>query len=130
MIENELFRKDLFKETPDGLVLVGNKCKECGHIYFPKVNFCVHCLNEDMEEVDLSKRGTLYSWTITRVPVGKFPIPHAIGFISLPEKVRLAAPLVIGKQDFVVGAEMEMEIATLWVEGDKNIIGYKFKVIE
>ena len=129
MIENVLFRQDLFKETPEGLVLVGNKCTACGHISFPKADFCTNCLNEKMEEVVLSKRGTLYSYTITRVPVGKFPIPYAIGMITLPEKVRIFAPLIIGKEEFTVGSEMEMEIATLWTEEDKNIIGYKFKTV-
>lgn len=129
-MENVLFRKDLFKETAEGYSLVGNKCPKCGKIAFPKADFCTHCLNENLEEVELSKRGTLYSWTITRVPVGKYPIPHAIGLILLPENVRMVAPLIIGKQDFKVGTEMEMKIATYWTENDKNIIGYKFKAIE
>jgi len=129
MAENVLFRPDLFKETPSGYVLIGNKCPSCGLISFPKAEFCINCLNENMEEVELSKRGTLYSWTVTRVPVGKFPLPYAIGMITLPEKVRLFAPLVIDKKEFEIGTEMEMEIATLWMEGEKNFIGYKFKAV-
>lgn len=129
-MENILFREDLFRESSDGgLVLIGNKCDKCGYISFPKADFCIRCLNEKMVEVELSQRGTLYSYTITRVPVGKFPVPHAIGFISLPENVRLAAPLVIGEKDFKVGTEMEMVIDTLWQEEDHNVIGYKFKAV-
>jgi uncharacterized protein len=127
--ENILFRKDLFKETPEGLVLVGNKCTACGTVFFPKADFCTSCLNETMEEAVLSKRGTLYTYTITRVPLGKFPIPHAIGFITLPEKVRIFSPLIMGEKEFQVGDTMEMVITTLWTEPDKNIIGYKFKTV-
>ena len=130
MAENVLFRKDLFKETPEGLVLVGNKCTACGSVFFPKADFCTGCLNETMEEIPLSKRGTLYSYTITRVPLGKFPIPHALGFVTLPEKVRIFTPLIIGENEFQVGDTMEMEIATLWTEPDKNVIGYKFKTVK
>jgi uncharacterized protein len=122
-------RDDLFKETPDGIVLVGNKCPACGSAFFPKVDFCTQCLNREMEELILSKRGTLYSYTITRVPVGRYPIPHAIGMISLSEKVRLTAPLVMGDKDFKIGAEMEMEITTLWTEEDRDVIGYKFRAV-
>jgi uncharacterized protein len=129
MTENVLFRKDLFKETPEGLVLVGNKCAACGRVFFPKVDFCTECLNETMEEITLSKRGTLYSYTITRVPLGKFPIPHALGFITLPEKVRIFAPLIISEKEFQVGDTMEMEIVPLWTEPDKNVLGYKFKSV-
>ena len=129
MAENVLFRPDVFKETSEGLVLVGNRCPSCGHIAFPKASFCTHCLNENMGEVELSKKGTLYSFTITRLPVARFPVPHALGIIILPEKVRLTAPLVMGDRDFEVGAEMEMVITTLWTEDNKNIIGYKFKMV-
>jgi uncharacterized protein len=122
-------REDLFKETPDGIVLAGNKCPNCGTAFFPKADFCNQCLNKELEEMVLSKRGTLYSYTITRVPVGKYPIPHAIGMITLPEKVRLTAPLVMGEEDFKIGSEMEMEITTLWSELDHDVIGYKFKTV-
>ena len=129
-MSNRVFIKDeLFKETPDGIVLVGNKCPKCGGAFFPKAEFCTKCLNKELEEMVLSKRGKLYSYTITRVPVGKYPIPHAIGIITLPEKVRLTAPLIMGAEDFKVGAEMEMEITTLWSEMDRDVIGYKFKVV-
>jgi uncharacterized protein len=122
-------RDDLFKETPDGIVLVGNKCPACGRSFYPKADFCTQCLNKEMQEMVLSKRGALYSYTITRVPVGKFPIPHAIGMITLPENVRLTAPLVMGEGDFKIGSEMEMEITTLWSEIDHDVIGYKFKAV-
>ena len=129
MKKKVFIRDDLFKETPDGVVLVGNKCAECGRAFFPKADFCTNCLSKELEEIVLSKKGTLYSYTITRVPVGKFPIPHAVGMISLPEEVRLTTPLVIGDEDFKVGAEMEMIIDTLWTEEDHDVVGYKFKAV-
>jgi uncharacterized OB-fold protein len=129
-VNNKMYiRDDLFKETPDGVVLVANKCIKCGSAFFPKAGFCNKCLSKEMKEIDLSKRGKLYSYTITRVPVGKFPIPHAIGLITLPENIRLTAPLIMGEEDFKIGSEMEMEITTLWSESDRDIIGYKFKAV-
>ena len=122
-------REGLYKETPEGIVLVGNKCPKCGGAFFPKAEFCTRCLNRELEEMVLSKRGKLYSYTITRVPVAKYPVPHAIGMITLPEKVRITAPLVVGDRDFKIGDEMEMEITTLWSEVDRDVIGYKFKAV-
>lgn len=129
MKKKELIREDLFKETPEGIVLVGNKCTACGSAFFPKVDFCTQCLNREMEEFVLSKRGTLYAHSITRVPVGRYPIPHAIGMITMPEKVRITAPLIMGDKEFKIGDEMEMEITTLWSEEDRDVIGYKFKAV-
>jgi uncharacterized OB-fold protein len=127
--KKEYIRDDLFKETPDGVVLVGNKCTACDTAFFPKADFCTKCLSKELDELVLSKRGTLYSYTITRVPVGRYPIPHAVGMITLPEKVRLTAPLIMGEDDFKIGAEMEMEICTLWEEEDRDVIGYKFRAV-
>jgi len=127
--EKVFVREGLYKETPEGIVLVGNKCPKCGGAFFPKAEFCTRCLNRELEEMVLSKRGKLYSYTITRVPVAKYPVPHAIGMITLPEKVRITAPLVVGDRDFKIGDEMEMEITTLWSEVDRDVIGYKFKAV-
>ena len=129
MNEKVFVREGLYKETPEGIVLVGNKCPKCGGAFFPKAEFCTRCLNRELEEMVLSKRGKLYSYTITRVPVAKYPVPHAIGMITLPEKVRITAPLVVGDRDFKIGDEMEMEISTLWSEVDRDVIGYKFKAV-
>ncbi|MBP1609380.1 MAG: hypothetical protein H6Q04_1615 [Acidobacteria bacterium] len=129
MNEKVFVREGLYKETPEGIVLVGNKCPKCGGAFFPKAEFCTRCLNRELEEMVLSKRGKLYSYTITRVPVAKYPVPHAIGMITLPEKVRITAPLVVGDRDFKIGDEMEMEITTLWSEVDRDVIGYKFKAV-
>ena len=129
MNEKVFVREGLYKETPEGIVLVGNKCPKCGGAFFPKAEFCTRCLNRELEEMVLSKRGKLYSYTITRVPVAKYPVPHAIGMITLPEKVRITAPLVLGDRDFKIGDEMEMEITTLWSEVDRDVIGYKFKAV-
>jgi uncharacterized protein len=123
------FREDLIKGKADGIVLVGNKCRKCGKVFFPKADFCNQCLSLEMEEAELSRRGILYSYTITRVPVGKFPIPHPIGMITIPEdKVRIVAPLV-PEEEYSIGAEMEMVAAPLWTEEDKVIMGYKFRTV-
>lgn len=130
MGNNVFFREDLIKEKPDGIVLVGNRCRKCGKVFFPKADFCNDCLNNEMEEAELSRRGILYSYTITRVPVGKFPIPHAIGMISIPEdKVRIVAPLV-PEEEYQIGSEMELIMAPLWTEELETVMGYKYKTVK
>ena len=130
MKEKVFFREDLIKEKPNGAALVGNRCKKCGSVFFPKADFCNHCMGADMEEAELSRRGILYSYTVTRVPVGKFPVPHAVGMITLPQdKVRIVAPLVL-EEEYKVGSEVEMEIAPLWEEEERVVMGYKFRVVK
>jgi len=123
-------KEGAFIDSSGGGILLAHKCKSCGQVFFPKVVFCLNCLGEDMEELKLGRRGKLYSYTIGRMPSAHFEPPHAIGYVDMPEGVRIFAPLKM-KEDkpFRIGMEMEVVIETLWQEGDKEVIGYKFNPI-
>jgi len=59
-----------------------------------------------------------------------FVPPYSVGYVDLPEEVRVFAPLVTSEQTpFAVGMEVELVIERLWEEGDKEVIGYKFKPV-
>lgn len=123
-------REGAFTESPNGGILLANKCKACGQIFFPKVVFCLSCLNEDLDEVQLSRRGRLYSYTIGYMPSMHFQPPYAIGYVDLPEGVRIFAPLeIVEGKPFQIDMEMEVLIEKLWQEDDNEIIGYKFKPV-
>ena len=122
------FWEGTFKEDARGGRLVGNKCKSCGKIYFPKAQFCFDCFDKGMEEVGLSRRGKLYSYTIGRMASTHFRPPYAVGLIDLPEGVRVFAPLIMTEDEtYTIGMEMELVIEELWRENHNEIIGYKFK---
>ena len=116
-----------FKSTQDGVVLLANKCKACGQLFFPKVAYCLSCLHDETMEVVLSKTGKLYSYTVAYMPSTHFKPPYALGYIDMPEGVRIFAPLIIDDtKPFQVGMEMQVVLETLWQEDEKEIIGYKF----
>ena len=115
-------------EGPDGGRLVANRCKSCGQVFFPKVDSCFSCFGKDMEDIILGHRGKLYSYTIGYMPSMHFEPPYAIGYVDMPESVRIFAPLKMVKdKPFKVGMEMEVVIEELWREGEKQIIGYRFR---
>jgi uncharacterized OB-fold protein len=129
-MENRVFiRDDVLKQRPNGISLVAYKCTSCGKVAFPKTDYCLACYNKDMKEIELSRKGELYSYTITHYPSAKFKAPHATGLIDMPEGVRIYAPLVMDEKGFKIGREMEWVIDTLWTEEDKEVIGYKFKQV-
>ena len=110
--------------------LLGNKCKSCGKLYFPKAAICPDCLKEDtLEEVKLSQRGKLYTYTIVRVASPGFKVPYAFGYIDLPEglrvcsQIRAAEPL---EENLKLGMDMELAIGPVREEAGKAIIGYLF----
>ena len=130
MVRSVPFWEGAFEEDPGGGRLLGNQCKSCGRIYFPKAQFCFNCFDQKLEEVGLSRRGKLYSYTIGRMASTHFQPPYAVGLIDLPECIRVFAPLKITEdKPFRVGMEMEVVIEELWQEDDKQVIGYKFKPV-
>jgi uncharacterized OB-fold protein len=57
-----------------------------------------------------------------------FEPPYAVGYVELPEGLRIFSPLkMVADKPFRVGMNMELLIEELWQEEDKKIIGYRFK---
>jgi uncharacterized OB-fold protein len=130
MAEKVFVRKDSLVENQKGVALLANKCKSCGQIFFPKALFCFSCFNRDMEDLTLSRRGKLYSYTVAHMAAMHFEPPYAIGLIDMPEGIRIFAPLkMMPDKSFRVGEEVEVVIEKLWQEDDREIIGYKFRPV-
>lgn len=56
-----------FERTPDGPLLVGSKCKECGKVYFPRKKVCYKCFKNDTLEVHpMAKRGQIVTYSISQ----------------------------------------------------------------
>jgi len=61
------------------------------------------------------------------MPASGFQPPYAVGFVDLPEGVRVFTPLEMEEgKAFKEGMEMEVRVGTLWEEGDKEVMGFKF----
>lgn len=124
------FREEIFINKNNSFFLLGTQCRSCKQIFFPKTGFCINCFSEDCEEVALSRKGRLNSFTISYMPVYHFNPPHAMGYIELPEGIRIFSPLSDWEETKLkIGMEMELEIDKLWEDNENEIIGYKFKPI-
>jgi len=130
MVEKIPIREGIYTEGPEGGILLANRCRMCHQIFFPKALFCLSCLTEDMEEVQLSRRGKLYSYTIGHMPSLHFQPPYAIGYVEMPEGVKVFAPLKTTEdKPLKIGMEMEVVIEKLWEENNNEVIGYTFKAV-
>jgi len=131
MAEKEWVREGIVSEEPDGTMLAGNRCDGCGQVYFPKaLKGCLNCFEPELTEVRLSQRGALYSYTIVHMPASGFEPPYAVGYVDLPEGIRVFTPLeMVENRPFRVGMEMEVRIGALWQEGDKEVWGFRFAAV-
>ena len=94
-------------------VLVGFRCRECGTHVFGAATFCQGCTSDQLEPVDLSRHGTLYSYTIVRVPPAGWPgqVPYTLGQVQLPEGPQVLAEVVdCPAEDLKIGIDVELTL--------------------
>jgi uncharacterized OB-fold protein len=116
--------------------LLGHKCRDCGEIFFPRRNngICTHCQSRNLVEMKLSSKGKICNYTIVEQKPPAYyrgEVPYALGFVELPEGVRLRSLFTgCNFDDLKVGMEVEIVIERLFEndEGDE-IITYKFRPI-
>ncbi|MEX1006789.1 MAG: OB-fold domain-containing protein [Acidimicrobiia bacterium] len=112
--------------------LLGSRCPSCGEVFFPRRLVCAKCLHEGCEDVDLSTRGRLWTWTYCHAPLfGKkdADVPgYGVGQVDLAEGPRVQSILLGGPDDFEIGMELEIDLETLREneDGDEIVI-YRFR---
>ncbi len=116
-------------------VLLGSKCPNCAEVFFPRRMVCAKCLFEGTEDVDLSTRGRLWTWTYCHVPLfakSDTDVPgYGVGQVDLPEGPRIQAILLGQADDFEIGMELELDLETLRTNGDGDeIVIYRFRPVE
>ncbi|MFC1981456.1 Zn-ribbon domain-containing OB-fold protein [Chloroflexota bacterium] len=115
--------------------LMGCKCRACGEVFFGKRLGCENCSREDMEEIILSNRGKLYTYTvIEHLPPGDYKgpdpfIPYGVGLVELPEGLRIVA-LLTESHNLKIDMELELVVDKFYEDKDGNeVITFKFKPI-
>ena len=115
-------------------LLLGSRCQACGEVFFPRRHVCAKCLHEGCDDVELSPRGTLYTWTYVHVPLfAKADAQvsgYGVGQIDLPEGPRVQAILVGEADEFRIGLEVETDLEVLRTDGDGNeVVIYRFRPV-
>ena len=122
--------------------LLGTRCTECGTVFFPRASgFCRNpeCRGRTFDEVELSRTGTIWSYTDAQYQ----PPPP---YIASPDghepfalaAVELAAEQVVilgqvakgyGVEDLSVGADVELVVEPLYeLDGVPHLI-YRWKPV-
>ena len=94
-------------------VLLGMRCPSCEIYLFGPAVFCQSCTAADLEPVELSRQGILYSYTIVRVPPAGWPgpVPYILGEVELPEGPHILAEIIDCPQDqLAIGQPVELAL--------------------
>ncbi|MBI4278235.1 MAG: Zn-ribbon domain-containing OB-fold protein [Armatimonadetes bacterium] len=107
--------------------LVGTRCRACGAHFFPRRAVCARCLGADVEAVRLSAEGILYTYTVVHQSTPEFPTPYILGYVDLPEGVRLLAPMVGVEADQVrIGMPVRVVVEPVRTDPEgRAVMGYR-----
>ena len=119
-------------DDPKGSVgtLVGTRCVDCELYAFGQAMFCQACSSSRLEPVDLSREGTLYSYTIVRVPPDGWPgaVPYVLGEVELEEGPHILAEIIeVAHDDLRVGLKVQLAFQEV-TSGDsgRTLVVYKW----
>jgi uncharacterized OB-fold protein len=133
--DRTFFHPDLL-EIPQNAppYLKGYKCKGCGQIWFPKFTFCPNpdCWSEEMGLIRLSRKGKIYSATDIYVgqPSMREYTPFIVGYVDLPEGIRIFTQLEGEIGSFQCGDEVELTTGPIRNNNrGEPIIGYRFRKV-
>lgn len=119
----------------DPLHLLGSRCPACDEVFFPRRLVCAQCLHVGCDDVELSTRGTLWTWTYCHFPMfGKADASaggYGVGQVDLPEGPRVQSLLVGGPDDFAIGMDVELDLEVLRTNDDgAEVVVYRFRPLE
>ena len=119
--------------------LLGTRCKACGTYFFPKeTSFCrnPNCAGSEFEEVPLSTRGKLWSFTDNRYAppkpymAGDPFVPYAVAAVELErEKMVILGQVAggVGCDQLHAGQEMELVLDTLYEDDANEYLVWKWR---
>ena len=96
--------------------LRGSRCSTCTTVAFPASVSCQRCGGADTAEIDLSTTGTVWTATIQRfapksppyIPPADGFSPFAVGYVELPEGVKVEALLDGTSPAELIGHEVHL----------------------
>ncbi len=122
--------------------LLGSRCTGCGTFAFPRETFSCrnpHCPGTQFEEVELSRRGRVWSYTDCRYQppppyIAAEPYePFALAAVELAtEQMVVMGQLVDGVTvaDLEVGTEVELVLGTLYEDDDHEYLVWKWRPLD
>ncbi len=128
-----------FTMPPQEPRLIGNRCQTCGHYFFPKVTYCRNPFcqkTEPLEEVLLSRKGKLYSYTVNHYPPpppyhAPDPfVPFGVASVELPEGIKVGGqiPKGVDLNALKIGMEMETVREILYEDEQGNeVLSWMFR---
>ncbi len=120
---------DCWVEEGGTLFLIGSRCPTCGKHAFPRRAFCDACGTAGpLERVKLDSAGTLYTFSEVHVAPKVFSTPYVIGYVDLPQNVRVLGQVEHPAAELTPGEPVEAVLGVIRrTDSGQPVISYKFR---
>jgi hypothetical protein len=114
--------------------LSGCTCGVCRETSLGKILICPNCGGDELQEIALSDRGVLWSFTVVRhKPPGNYrgPEPFApfgLGLVELAEGIRVLSPIDCQIAKLEIGLKLRFK-PVLLPDTNRDIVGFAFEPI-
>lgn len=88
---------DFFWKGVDQSKLLAQCCSQCETLRHPPAPMCACCQSVAWEARELSGRGKVYSWLISKHPTKADVAPRTVVLVDLEEGLRLVSNIVAGE---------------------------------
>lgn len=113
--------------------LMATRCNACKLTFFPKRKYCGKCSSPDLEEITLSDRGKVFTFSQVdrKSKISLVEAPYIEAEVEMPEGVHVFT--ILDKCDpAAVKIGMDVEVYLDKVKQDENgndIVAYKFRPV-
>ena len=121
--------------------LIGSRCSNCGVVTFPAQTSCAACSGTETENIELERRGTLWTYTLQCFLPNRPPYdgpetpetfePFAVGYVELPDQTRVQTRIKTRDVERLhVGMEMELVVEKYIERDGKDVVAYFFTPVD
>lgn len=131
-----------FTTDTDDPHLLGTRCPDCGTSFFPPASgYCrnPHCDGEDLQTVELSNEGTLWSFATNHYAppapyVSPDPfVPYTVAAVELTDEQMVVLGQLADDVDpatLTVGDRVRLELGTLFSDEEAEHLVWKWRPVE
>ncbi|MBS1261537.1 MAG: hypothetical protein MAG453_00862 [Calditrichaeota bacterium] len=122
----------VWREQPQRYRMIANRDRETGRVYFPPRLAAPGNLEAEFEEVQLSGRGTVATFTVIRVAPTPYAdlAPYALALVETEEGAKLMCQITdVDPEQVEIGMPVEFEFRRLFDDNEASVIYYGYKAV-
>lgn len=133
---SELITEGLFRVDGERAVLFGSRRRSTGAVKFPAERAELFDGTDDIEPIELSTEGTLFTFTTQEFPPPlpykghRAPerfTPYVVGYVELAEGLLVETLIIAAADELLIGQAMVSTTTTVETEDGQSFVTYAFR---